>query len=286
MSSLSQRFAEFAAATRYPDIPPSARDRAGIHLLDTLGAGIAGSASREAAISREVAAGSPGGAGLWGTPATSAPLAAAFGNGVAAHAFELDDSGGCDHSGAVVVPALFAAAALSTTPVDGRTGIEAVVLGYDIARRVQSALGGYDELNEKGWHSTGVCGTFGAALAAGRTLGLDAGQLGHAIGLAGSFTGGTWAFLGNGAMSKRMHVGRAAETGLHCALLARSGFTGPSELFEAPWGGFLGLYGGDAADPGALVTDLGTDWRRWNARRSSRMRPVAARTPPSTRCSR
>ena len=261
MKTLSQRFASFAAATSYPDIPASARDRARIHLLDTLGAAIAGSASREAAISREVAASSPGDVPLWGTPATSAPLAAAFGNGVAAHAFELDDSGGCDHSGAVVVPALFAAAASSETPVSGRTAIEAVVLGYEIARRVQSALGGYDELNERGWHSTGVCGTFGAAVAAGRILGLDAGQLGHAIGLAGSFTGGTWAFLGNGAMSKRMHVGRAAETGLHCALLARSGFTGPDALFEARWGGFLGLYGGDGADPGALVADLGTDWQ-------------------------
>lgn len=251
-------FARFAAQP--VDIPEATLQRARIHLLDTLGAAIAGSASQEAAISRAVAAGSPGAAPLWGTPATAAPLAAAFGNGVAAHAFELDDSGGCDHSGAVVVPAVFAAAATGT-PVDGRTALEAVVLGYELGRRVQTAMGGYDALNAAGWHSTGVCGTFAAAAASGRALRLTADQLTHAIGLAGSFTGGTWAFIRDGAMAKKMHVGRAAETGLHCALLARAGFTGPSDVFEAPWGGVLRLYGGTAADPTALVAGLGEEWQ-------------------------
>ncbi|MDI2034209.1 MmgE/PrpD family protein [Paenarthrobacter nitroguajacolicus] len=273
----SERFTDFITGLRPEDIPAEVRHRARIHILDTLGAGIAGAASREADISRAALGTAYGipvqgtGVSLWGAPGQLPALGAAFVNGVAAHAFELDDSGGCDHSGAVVLPAALAAVALrageagtreETVPVDGARFLHAVVSGYEIARRVQDALGGYDSVNNAGWHSTGVCGTFGAAVAAGVVLGLDAAQLASAIGLAGSFTGGTWSFIGDGAMSKRMHVGRAAEAGLNSALLARAGFTGPKDLFSAPWGSFLRLYGqpGDI-DETALYETLGREWQ-------------------------
>ena len=258
------RFARFAAGVRLDEVPPATRRRAGLHLLDTLGAALAGSASVEASLARRAALadGDGGSAVIWGTPARARPQAAAFVNGVAAHAFELDDSGGCDHSGAVVVPAALAAAAAAGRPVSGAELLLGVLLGYELGRRVQSALGGYDAVNERGWHSTGVCGSFAAAAAAGRILGLDARRLTWAIGLAGSFTGGTWAFIGDSAMSKRLHVGRAAECGLHAALLAREGFTGPGEIFEAGWGGVLGLYADPAAvDVGAIDRALGDDWQ-------------------------
>lgn len=109
-----------------------------MHLLDTLGAGIAGSASLEAEVSRlalaptgQVAQGGSG-VPLWGTPASAPPLQAAFINGIAAHAFELDDSGGCDHSGAVVVPAALAAIALAEGPVTGERLVLAVIAGYEL----------------------------------------------------------------------------------------------------------------------------------------------------------
>jgi 2-methylcitrate dehydratase PrpD len=273
----SERFADFITALTPEEIPQEVRHRAKIHILDTLGAGIAGAASREANIGRAAlgtAYGIPApgtGASLWGTPVQLPALGAAFVNGVAAHAFELDDSGGCDHSGAVVLPAALAAAVLRAgetgspgepTPVDGGRLLKAVVSGYEIARRVQDALGGYDSVNNTGWHSTGVCGTFGAAVASGVILGLDSAQLVGAIGLAGSFTGGTWSFIGDGAMSKRMHVGRAAEAGLNSALLARAGFTGPKDLFSAPWGSFLRLYGQpEQIDETALYQTLGMEWQ-------------------------
>ncbi|WP_285249289.1 MmgE/PrpD family protein [Pseudarthrobacter sp. efr-133-R2A-89] len=275
----SERIADFLTALRPADIPPEVLHRAKLHLLDTLGAGIAGAASREVHLSRSALAAahgtpSPGtGSPVWGTPAGLPPLAAAFVNGVACHAFELDDSGGCDHSGAVVVPAALAALAVRAggsaggaddggTGVDGGRLLHAVVSGYEVGRRVQDALGGYDPVNNQGWHSTGVTGTFAAAVAAGVVLGMDAPQLVSAIGLAGSFTGGTWAFIGDGAMSKRMHVGRAAEAGLNSALLAKAGFTGPRDLFSAPWGSFLKLYGqpGDVQES-RLFDTLGEDWQ-------------------------
>ena len=265
--SASARFARFARDLRIDAVPEPTRARARLHLLDTLGAALAGSAAREAHLARRAARadGSLGAAAgsaavVWGTPERATPRAAALVNGVAAHAFELDDSGGCDHSGAVVVPAALAAAAAVGGPVPGEELLLAIVLGYELGRRVQTAMGGYDALNDRGWHSTGVCGTFAAAVAAGRVLGLDAVRLSHAIGLAGAFTGGTWAFVADSAMSKRLHVGRAAECGLGAALLAREGFTGPDAVFEAPWGGVLGLYGGPGADATALTASLGERW--------------------------
>jgi 2-methylcitrate dehydratase PrpD len=265
-ATASQAFSGFFAKLTLADVSAAARHRAKVHILDTLGAGIAGSASLEAAISRaalghaygEAPAG--GGVPLWGTPVSVPPLQAAFVNGVASHAFELDDSGGCDHSGAVVLPAALAASTLATAPVSGDRLMLAVIAGYELGRRVQTALGGYDQVNNAGWHSTGVCGTFAAAAAAGVILELDEQQLTSAIGLAGSFTGGTWAFMGDGSMSKRLHVGRAAEAGLNSALLARAGFTGPSDIFSAPWGSFLSLYGGNVAEEAELYAGLGGRW--------------------------
>ena len=84
-----------------------------------------------------------------------APLAAMV-NGTAAHALELDDFGGCGHSGAVVMPVVLALAARGR--VSGKAALTALLAGYDLAARVLEGAGGYRPHNEKGWHSTGTCG--------------------------------------------------------------------------------------------------------------------------------
>lgn len=265
--SSSQEFAHFAALTTWDDIPESAQDRARIHLLDTLGAGIVGVHAKETQMAIQTFESSWGKADIetattvWGANNLLPPLPAAFVNGISSHAFELDDSGGCDHSGAVVVPAIFSAISCVEGPVSGTRVLEAIVLGYELARRVQNALGGYDALNEKGWHSTGVCGPFGAAVAVSHLLGLPEASIADAIGLAGSSAGGTWAFITDGAMSKRMHVGQAAETGLKSALLAAEQFTGPKHIFDAKWGGFLELYGSSDSREEELTENLGSVWQ-------------------------
>jgi 2-methylcitrate dehydratase PrpD len=238
-----------------PPLPTDVVERAKRHLLDTLGAALAGAATPAPGLA------GPGPAPVWGTGLTVAPRDAALLNGVAAHALELDDTGGCDHSGAVVVPAALACLSLADRPVSGAELLEAVVLGYDVARRTLEACGGYAAHNEAGWHSTGTCGTFGAAAASARLLGLDSARAAHALGLAASFSGGLWAFVHDGAASKRLHAGRAAEGGLTAALLAASGTSGPGRIFDDVWGGFLRTYAGADADPGALTRDLGTVWR-------------------------
>ena len=182
-------------------------------------------------------------------------------NGIAAHALELDDTGGCDHSGAVVLPAVMAALSMSVKPVNGRELITAVVIGYDISRRVLEACGSYSAHNGAGWHSTATCGVFGAAAASARILGLDAQQTLAALGIAGSFSGGLWAFIHDGSQSKKLHSGRAAEGGLLAARFAQQGITGPTKLFDDVWGGFLKTLAADTAVPEALDVDLGHVWK-------------------------
>ncbi|MCW3818969.1 MmgE/PrpD family protein [Micromonospora sp. DR5-3] len=253
--------ARLAAATDHDALPEAVRHKASIHLLDTLGAGLAGAGSAETAAMLAALRHERGTVPVWGTPVALGPRDAALVNGVSSHAFELDDTGGCDHSGAVVVPAALAAVASVDAPVTGRRLLTAVVVGYDVARRVLEALGGYEAHNGAGFHSTGTCGPLGAAAAAAHVLGLTVEQTQHAVGLAASAASGVWAFVHDGAMSKRLHAGQAAEAGVRAALLARAGMTGPSAVLDDVWGGLLSTYARDTARPEALVDGLGVSWR-------------------------
>lgn len=228
------------------------------HLLDTLGAMIAGQDEPVARIARTVHD-RPGAVPLPGTDQSREPRDAAFANAVAAHSLEIDDTEGCDHSGAVVVPVLWSlchgADAVPTSRV-----LPALVAGYEIGRRVQLALGGYDEVNRRGWHSTATCGVFAAAAAAAVMRGLDAGRAASALGIAASSAAGTWAFAADGAMTKQLHPGNAARAGLEAVLLAEAGATGPKHVFDDVWGGMLRTYGGDLRGAERLTAGLGDTW--------------------------
>jgi 2-methylcitrate dehydratase PrpD len=262
-----ERLTAFVHGTRFEQLPPEVVEKAKAHTLDTLGAALAGSTAQEALHTRNalLATEGPGPAICWGTQVSFSPRQAALANGVAAHAFELDDTGGCDHSGAVVLPALIALLPTIGHPVSGRDLLAAIVVGYDVGRRVLEGFGGYRPHNEAGWHSTGTCGVFGAAAAAANLLRLDAAQTQACLGIAGSFSSGLWAFIHDGSMTKKLHAGRAAEGGVLAALLARSGMTGPTRLFDPVWGGFFKTYAHAPLDVQALEQNLGRDWRIMNA---------------------
>src|SRR3989304_4150007 len=223
--TISGQLAEFAAGLRYEDLPPDVRELAQLVLLDTLGCGLAGSATEELRLIRAamLQAGGAGDTRLGGTPERPPLPLAALANGAAIHAREMDDFGGCMHSGSVVVPAAFCTAA--RVGASGRELLTAIVAGYDIARRAMDGGGGYLVYKERGWHSTSTCGGFGAAAAVGRLLALDAQRLQWALGYAGSNAGGTWAYITDGAMSKRVHPGFAAQSGVVSAYLAASRVT-------------------------------------------------------------
>ncbi len=259
--------ARFVVNTPEDAIPPAMYEKAARHTLDTIGAGVAGAISKEAQTLlktlRENGEGS-GIASLWGVGESMTPLNAALVNGTAAHAFELDDTGGCDHSGAVVIPAAVAAVEIAKKAgcaISGQTFLAAVILGYDVARRALEACGAYEAHNGAGFHSTGTCGPFGAAAAAARLLGCSVHETQMALGLAASFSGGLWACVHDGAQSKRLHAGHAAMGGLFAVLLAKQGFTGPSQIFEQVWGGFDKSFAPQSDVPEAWLADLGKVWK-------------------------
>ncbi|MGL4286226.1 MAG: MmgE/PrpD family protein [Phreatobacter sp.] len=255
--------ARFYTALGIDDLPEATVHAVRRHLLDTLGAALAGAAQPEpqAVLGAGAALyGAEGPAPVWGSRRRIPPALAALVNGTAAHALELDDASGCDHSGAVVVPAVLAALAEAPQATE-QDLIAAIVAGYDLGRRVMEAAGGYDAHNGAGWHSTGTCGVFGAAIAVARLWRLPVDIATQALGIAGSYASGNWSFLQDGAMTKRLHPGHAAASGLMAAALARHGMTGPGHVFDAPWGGFLATYAREAAQPEALTRDLGSFWR-------------------------
>lgn len=263
MANSLDQLAAFIAGTRFAQLPEPLVEQAKRHLLDTLGASLAGCDSpiwREC-LALVLAEGGREQAQIWGSAQQASPRQAAWLNGVAAHMYELDDTGGCDHSGAVVIPALLAALPLATQPVDGQALLVAMVIGYDVGRRVLEACGGYSAHNGAGWHSTASCGVFGAVAAVCSLLQLDRAQCASALGIAASFSGGLWGFIHDGSHTKKLHAARAAEGGVQAALLAQSGINGPSAVFEPRWGGFLQTLAAETQQPQALTADLGEVWK-------------------------
>lgn len=261
MTERMQRLAKFCVDTRFEDLPPALVEQAKRHILDTFGATLAGADSEVAKTARQVFEDETGDTLVWSTRQRVGAAQAAMLNGIAAHALELDDTGGCDHSGAVVLPAVMAAVSMAGQPVSGREFVTAVVIGYEVGRRVLEACGGYSAHNGAGWHSTATCGVFGAAAASARIFRLNAGQTLSALGIAGSFSGGLWAFIHDGSQSKKLHSGRAAEGGLLAARFAQQGISGPTKLFEDVWGGFLQTLASATSTPEALDADLGAVWK-------------------------
>ncbi|HXS07042.1 MAG TPA: MmgE/PrpD family protein [Rhizomicrobium sp.] len=262
--SASRILAEKLAHVQFSDFPGATIHKAKLHILDTLGAALAGASSPEArAVWQALALKDDAGrSATWGCQFDLNPRAASFINGVAAHALELDDSGGCDHSGAVVVPAALAILPQLAEGVTGRQLLIAILMGYEVGRRVLEAVGGYETHNGAGWHSTGTCGVFGAAAAAGLLLNLDARQMEQALGIACSFAGGTWGFIHDGSQTKKLHPGQAAAGGVTAALLAANGFTGPAKIFDPEaWGSFFKTFAPRGADPDRLIEGFGEAWR-------------------------
>ena len=229
MAHETVRLAEYAAALRYEDLPAPVAQQAKDCIIDTVAAAICGSALPWSRIVIDYAERTgPGGKSriLGRGSAVQAP-AAALANGALAHAFELDSltrPGAGAHPGATVLPPALAVA--QEKGADGRGLIAAFVAGNEVMIRIGRATGHTNEA--RGFHAPGTTGPFGATVTAGHLLGLDAGAMTNALGIAGSLCGGLLEFArGNGGMVKRLHLGRASEAGVLAASLAAGGFTGP-----------------------------------------------------------
>src|SRR6202171_6283040 len=183
---------------------------------------------------------------------------AAFVNGTAAHGEDFDDTfeGGPVHAGAVIVPAVLAACERHNP--DGRMALIGIAVGTEVLCRLSLVVP--KAVHTAGFHPTAVFGAMGAAAGVGAALGLDAKQIVDALGVAGSMAGGIIEYLAEGAWTKRLHAGWAAQSGLRAALLARQGFVGPRTVFEGVHGLFHGFAHTTHGDYDALIGDFGTRW--------------------------
>ena len=183
---------------------------------------------------------------------------AAFVNGTAAHGEDFDDTfeGGPVHAGAVVVPAVLAACERHNP--DGRMALTGIAVGAEVLCRLNLVVP--KAVHKAGFHPTAIFGAMGAAAGVGAALGLNAKQIVDALGIAGSMAGGIIEYLAEGAWTKRLHAGWAAQSGIRAALLARQGFVGPRTVFEGVHGLFHGFAHTADGDYDALTGDFGTRW--------------------------
>src|SRR5918995_5703003 len=261
----TQRLARFAVDLNYRAIPAEVIDRVKACILDTLAVSVYGStkpwSQTVSKLVRETSA--PGRStvfgGNWKAQAAQATLA----NGVMAHAFELDNvrqPGSGVHPGATAFLPAFAMAEEKKT--NGKALLTAFVAACEVVSRIGVAAG--NSLERRGFHAPGLTGTFGGAVAAGRLLGLNEQQMVNALGIAGSYSGGLIEFsrCREGAMVKRLHLGKAAEGGVTSALLASRGFDGPESVLEGKFG-FCRTFS-DSPKLSRLTHRLGQDFETLN----------------------
>jgi len=251
--------AQHVCSTHYADLPANAVDSARRDILDTFGCMLGGSGSPGidelfAVIAR------------WGGREESrvllrgirlpAPQAALL-NASMGHALDFDDTldaGGSIHPGVSVLGSVLAVCD-SLGGVRGRDVLLAVALGLDVSCRI--ALAG---TLDRGWHRTAAIGVFGATAAAGKLIGLTPAQMLAAFGIAYSHAAGNRQCILDGALTKRMQAGQAANAGVFSAVLAHTGFTGARNIFNGRFG-FFELYQPNGYDASVLLRDLGAAFR-------------------------
>ena len=265
---------EFVVHTAISD---TARARAAIAFVDTIGVMLAGAAEPAARIAQALAADEGRGeCRVLGTPIASSPSWAAFANGVAAHALDYDDM--CfvslAHPSCALVPAILAAGEI--THASARRLLDAYVVGFELECRLGTVMNPR-HYHQRGWHCTSSIGTLGAAAAAARVLGLDTQATQHALGIAASSACGLKENMGS--MVKPLHAGMAARNGLTAARLAQRGFTASPHALDGPQG-YLAAMDSEQPSLDSAVADLGTRWEIEDTGITVKLYPSCAATHP------
>jgi len=250
---LAEELAAFYTQLNFKDLQDSVIQAAKRYTLDLLGVAIGGSilpSSKSVVNVVKAMGGSLESSIIASTLKVPSPNAA-LANGVMAHGLELDDTDNesSSHPAASVIPTALAVA--EKLESGGDEYLLSIVSGYDLMLRLGATLTPYAH----GFHPTATCGAFGAALVAGRLLGLDVDKMVNALGIVGSQASGLMEFLSDGSWTKRLHPGWAAHSGIIAALLAKEGFTGPKSILEGRHG-FIKAHT-DQYDLGKLTQGLG-----------------------------
>jgi 2-methylcitrate dehydratase PrpD len=255
-SAVSERLARLIAASA-PEIAPHARQAARRMLLDISGLCVA--ARGQAYVEAALATVEPGEfCTVIGASQRSNVEGAAFVNGIAAHGEDFDDTyeGGPVHAGVVVVPAILATA--ERHGLSGMDLLRGIAVGTEVMCRLCRVAP--KRVHKAGFHPTSIFGVMGAVAGIGAAMRLPEGTMVNAFGIAGSMASGIIEYLTDGAWTKRMHPGWAAQSGYRAIRLAMAGFQGPRTVFEGRHGLFHGFANTLDGDFESMLDGYAEEW--------------------------
>jgi 2-methylcitrate dehydratase PrpD len=264
-TGLTKYVSEFICNTQAQDLPEDVSSLGKKSILDGLGLALSGSVAKSGELVRrhldELNLGE-GTATVIGSNRRIAPRFAAFANGVGIHADDYDDTqlavatdrvyGLLTHPTAPALPAALAMG--ETMQASGQAVMLAYHLGVEVECKISEAIN--PRHYQTGFHSTATCGTFAAAAAAARLMGLNVETTQRALSIAGSQSAGLRENFGT--MTKPFHAGRSSESGVAAAQFAQYGWTATDKILEAPRGFFSAAGGG--YDAAAIEGKLGAPW--------------------------
>ena len=258
----AERLAEFATTLTLEDVPADVAEHAKLHLLDTLGCGLAAHATGIAGEGRTAMAelGGEPQATVIGSDARLPAPNAAFANAMLCHGLDFDDthSESVSHVSTVTCPASLAVGEAQAAA--GSEVLAAIVGASEVIARLGMAASG--RFHARGFHPTAICGIFGATVAAARLTRADTRTAASALGIAGSMASGLFAYLEDGTATKPIHPAWAAHGGILASRLAALGAEGPQSVVEGKFGlyhAFLGAERGEI-DIDSQLADLGSRW--------------------------
>jgi len=247
--------AQWAIQLNYQDLHPKVVTMAKYCILDTIGSALAGADTPVAKIVREFAleGACQGKASVWASHNQTRADLAALVNGTMAHALDFDETNysSIAHPSSVVLPAVLSQAQYDTC--SGQELLTAFVIGYEITGKLGAAVN--PETYLKGWWTTSLLGTIGAAAAVARLSRFDTDQMTMALNLAASQAAGVISNFGT--MAKPFFAGKAAQNGLTAARMASMGLTAATNLLDSEGAFFALITDGGVKD---ALTKIGTPY--------------------------
>jgi len=255
--TVAERFSTFLAGLTLEALPATVTDMATRDLIDAAGLCLA---ARRSVYMRQILESTDVGGPCTAIGQTNALTAqdAALANGVAIHGEDFDDTleGAPIRVGAMVIPSVFAAG--ERFSLSGAQTLLGIAAGLEAVCRLNHVAAGH--MHRAGFHPVGVIGALGAAAGTGVALGLDRDRLTAAFGIAASMSSGIIEYLTDGAWTKRLHPGWAAQSGLKAALIAKTGFFAPRTVFDGAHNFFKTFAPSATPDYGHLTDGLGDNW--------------------------
>jgi 2-methylcitrate dehydratase PrpD len=256
VSNVTETISRFIVESSFENLPEKVVEAGKCSFLDWISVTLGGAKEQPARILVDFIKelGGKKQASILGYGISTSTLNAAFVNGAMSHVLDYDDahSETRNHTSAPLFPAVLAIA--EKEGLNGKDLITAYIIGFEVSNRIGLALG--KRYYEEGWHATSILGRFGAAAGSSNLLGLKTTQVKHALGLAGTQSGGIRSAFGT--MAKPFHAGKAAADGLQSAMLAQRNFTGPKDIFKDS-SEYVGLFS-EEYDSGHIVKGLAKNY--------------------------